>query len=105
MLTGQFSDQFNKYKRPLPRCKLQEMFFRQQRPGKHGGVERVNRVFLQGARTILSKLGKDDRDWPDVTPTIMGCLNKTLTVSSRGNKTPVELMTGLQPKDAVDHIA
>ena len=35
---------------------------------------------------------------------LQGCINKDLKVSSRGNKTPMQLLTGLVPKNGIDHI-
>ena len=36
---------------------------------------------------------------------VQGALNKSLTVESRGGRTPVELLTGVKPKTGVDHLA
>ena len=38
-------------------------------------------------------------------PAIQECMNKRMPVSSRDNRTPMELLTGLAPKSAIKHIA
>ena len=49
--------------------------------------------------------GHDIKNWPRWVPAIEESLNKVLRVSSRGDKTPMQLLTGLTPEGAVAHIA
>ena len=71
----------------------------------NGRVERLNSIFLNGMRAILASRGDDIKNWPRWVPAIQESLNKVLRVSSRGNKTPMQLLTGLTPEGAVAHIA
>ena len=74
-------------------------------PWTHGGVERLNRVVLKNLRALLQARGLDERDWVPMIPVTQACVNKVLKVSSRGGKTPMELLTGLKPKSGVDFVA
>jgi transposase InsO family protein len=74
-------------------------------PWTHGGVERLGRQVLKSMRALLATMDRDERDWPAIAPVIQGCINKNLRVSSRGDKTPMQLLTGLTPKNGIDHIA
>ena len=49
--------------------------------------------------------GHDIKNWPRWVPAIEESLNKVLRVSSRGDKTPMQLLTGLTPEGAVAHMA
>ena len=71
----------------------------------NGRVERLNRIFLKGMRALLATRGHDIRNWPFWVPAVQECLNKVMRVSSRGNKTPMQLLTGLVPEGAIAHIA
>ena len=68
-------------------------------------MERLNRIFLQGMRALLSARKIPVNEWPQWVPAIQESLNKVLRVSSRGNKTPMQLLTGLVPEGGVSHIA
>ena len=70
----------------------------------NGGVERLNKVFLDAARALLHNHGVDICDWPKFTAAINGTLNKYMRISSRGNKTPIELLTALVAADGVEQI-
>lgn len=70
----------------------------------NGGAERLNQVFLKAMRALLHSRKENWDNWPRWTSAINGALNKTLKVSSRGNKTPMEILTGLPPKAALRHI-
>jgi hypothetical protein len=63
-------------------------------PWSNGGVERLNRVFLQAMRALL-----DTRGLASSADRV------ALKVSLRGGRTPMELLTGLAPKSGVAHIA
>jgi hypothetical protein len=75
-------------------------------PWSNGGVERLNRVFLQAMRALLDTRGlASSADRVALVPVMQGCINKVLKVSLRGGRTPMELLTGLAPKSGVAHIA
>ena len=65
----------------------------------------MNRVLLKNMKALLQARSKDVRDWVPMVPVVQGCANKTLKVQSRGDKTPMELLTGLQPKTGLDSVA
>ena len=74
-------------------------------PWTHGGIERLNRVVIKCMRALLATRGLDDRDWIPVLPAIQECINKQMKVSSRGNRTPLELVTGLTEDTGADYVA
>lgn len=67
-------------------------------------MERLNKVFLDCMRALLNGRREDRCDWPRWVPAVQECLNKVLRVSSRGDKTPTELLLGRAAKSAVHHI-
>ena len=68
-------------------------------------AERLNKQFLRAVKAILHTQKTDEADWPQWQPAIQECLNKQMPISSRDNRTPMELLTGLAPKSAIKHIA
>ena len=71
----------------------------------NGLVERLNRVWRQRMAALLHDLGEDWNTWPEYVPTIQEALNKRLPVSSRGNKTPMELLMGVTLKSGLQYVA
>ena len=70
----------------------------------NGGAERLGRLLIKAFRAILADR-KDDRcDWPQFAAAVNEAANKVMRVSSRGNKTPVELLTGIAPTTAAQRI-
>lgn len=70
----------------------------------NGGAERLNSVFLDSERALINSQRKDVCDWPKFTAVSNEALNKVLPVSCRGNKTPVQLLTGVMEKTAVSKL-
>ena len=71
----------------------------------NGGAERLNKVCTKAVKAIIHCQNKETKEWPAVIPAIQECMNKRMPVSSRDNRTPMELLTGLAPKSAIKHIA
>ena len=68
-------------------------------------AERLNQELLKGFKQILHTTDTEIKHWPKWAAAIQECLNKQLPVSSRDNRTPMELLTGLAPRTAIQHIA
>ena len=70
----------------------------------NGGAERLGRLLVKAFRAILADRQADRCDWPDYAAAVNEAANKVMQVSSRGNKTPVELLTGIVPLTAAQRI-
>ena len=68
-------------------------------------VERLNKVIEDKLAAILNSRGDPWTAWPAWSPAIQEAVNKRMSVSSRGNKTPMELLTGQKPKSALKYKA
>ena len=71
----------------------------------NGGVENLNKAIVKATKAIAHANGIEIKNWPATAPAIQECMNKRIPVSSRDNRTPIELLTGLAPKSAIKHIA
>ena len=71
----------------------------------NGGVERLNQVFVARMRALLNVQKADWCDWPAWVPAIQEALNKQLKIRDRGNVTPMELLMGVKPKQALKQLA
>ena len=71
----------------------------------NGGVERLNRVFLDKMKALLNSQAEDLCDWPKWVPCAQEAINKVLKVASRGDKTPCELLTGMLPQTAARRLS
>ena len=67
-------------------------------------MERLNKEIIKALKTIIASTGTEITDWPQWSPAIQECLNKEMPVSNRDTRAPMELLTGLAPKTAVDQI-
>ena len=70
----------------------------------NGGAERLGRLLVKAFRAILADRQADRCDWPDFAAAVNEAANKVMRVSSRGNKTPVEILTGIVPTTAAQRI-
>ena len=71
----------------------------------NGGVENLNKAIVKATKAITHANDIEITDWPATSPAIQECMNKRIPISSRDNRTPIELLTGLAPKSAIKHIA
>ena len=71
----------------------------------NGGVERLNKIVEDKLAAILNARSDPWTEWPAWVPAIQEAANKRMPVSSRGNKTPMELLMGQKPKSALKYIA
>ena len=71
----------------------------------NGGVERLNRVFLDKMKALLNSQGEDLCDWNKWVPVAQEAINKVLKVASRGGRTPCELLTGMLPQTAARRLS
>ena len=65
----------------------------------------MNKVVEDKLAAILNARGDPWTEWPGWIPTMQEATNKRMPVSSRGNKTPMELLMGQRPKSALKYIA
>ncbi|KAE8881630.1 hypothetical protein PF005_g26671 [Phytophthora fragariae] len=70
-------------------------------PWINGTVERINRNILQVVRALLLELRLDTRSWEYLLPVVQANLKQTPVVSL-GNKSPMELFTGLPASTPLD---
>ena len=71
----------------------------------NGGVERLNQVVEDKLTAILNSRGDPWTAWPAWTSAIQEAANKRIPISSRGYRTPMELLMGQKPKSALKYIA
>ena len=71
----------------------------------NGGVERLNQHFTNRLKALLNARSADWTDWPAFVPAIQEVMNKRLAIRDRGGKTPLELLTGVEPRQALSYVA
>ena len=69
----------------------------------HGVGERINRTCLDAYLAFLAQMELDEKTWPKYAKMIQAQINRTPT-KSRGNKSPIEITTGIKPKSTFNHI-
>ena len=69
----------------------------------HGVGERINRTCLDAYLAFLGQMELDEKSWPKYAKMIQAQINRTPT-KSRGNKSPIEITTGVKPKSTFNHI-
>ena len=69
----------------------------------HGVAERNNKAFLQVLRPLCLKLGLEGNQWPQVLKLVQSTMNR-MKRPSRGNMSPIELTTGIQPRTTASMI-
>ncbi|KAF1328445.1 hypothetical protein FI667_g6871, partial [Globisporangium splendens] len=85
------------------RLKAQQQFVPAYSPWINGTVERLNRDVLQVLRALLLEYKLDTKEWFYLLPIVQSSLNHT-QLPSLGNKSPVELFTGLPSASALDFV-
>ena len=71
----------------------------------NGGVERLNLETVKSFKKVIASTDREISEWPALAPAVQECLNKSMPVSNRDRRTPMELLTGLAPRTAIDQIA
>ena len=66
----------------------------------YGVAERMNKAVLQVLRPLLRGLGHAVNQWPKVTKLVQRALQRKRR-PSRNNMSPLQLTTGIEPRDAV----
>jgi len=71
----------------------------------NGGVERLNQHFANRLKALVNARSADWTEWPAYVPAIQEVMNKRLAVRDRGGKTPLELLMGIAPREALSYVA
>ena len=71
----------------------------------NGGVERMNKHFVRRLTALLNSRGCAWSEWPAWVPAIQEVMNKRLCVVSRGGVTPMQLLMGQEPRQALNYVA
>ena len=69
----------------------------------HGVGERINRRCLNSLLAILGQLEVDESTWSSYIKMVQAQINRT-KMRTRGNKSPIEITTGLPTKSTFDHV-
>ena len=85
-------------------CGLQHTISTAYAKWAHGIAERMNKAVLQILRPLLRGLGREVNQWPTVTKLVQRALQRKRR-PSRGNMSPLQITTGIAPRDAVSLIA
>lgn len=65
----------------------------------------MNQHLAKRLKALVNARGDDWTAWPAYVPAIQEVLNKRLVIRDRGNKTPLELLTGVSPRQALSYVA
>ena len=71
----------------------------------NGGVERLNLETVKAFKKVIAGTDREIKEWPALAPAVQECLNKSMSVSNRDKRTPMELLTGLAPRTEIDQVA
>ena len=63
----------------------------------HGVAERNNRTAIDIMKQLCRQLNVEQNEWPSLLKIVQGAMNRRRR-ASRGNRSPIELTTGRQPK-------
>ena len=69
----------------------------------HGVGERINRRCLDSFLALLGQLEADEKEWTKFAKLVQAQINRTRT-KSRGNKSPIEITTGITTPTTFEHI-